>query len=59
MRLEDKEALEAANKLQNYCRGRQCNDCIFRLSFGCGCELDCDPDSYDLDSIIPDGIDER
>lgn len=51
MRLEDKEALEAAKKLQQYCEGRRCSHCIFRLDFECGCELECVPEIYDIDAI--------
>lgn len=51
MRLEDEEALEAAKKLKQYCEVRRCKHCIFRIDFGVGCELDCDPVSYDLDAI--------
>lgn len=49
MMLEDREALEAAKKLQQYCNGRLCNHCIFHIDYGC--ELDCDPESYELDNI--------
>lgn len=52
MRLEEKEALEAAEKLRDFCTGRCCLGCIFSHGYAdCILAEDDEPCEWDLNEI--------
>lgn len=51
MRLEDKEILEAAEKIRDYCEYRSCINCIFYVDV-LGCRLNVeDPANWAIDGM--------
>ena len=51
MRLEEKEALEAAEKLKDFCTGRNCLSCIFNVGYANCMLYDDEPCEWDTDGI--------
>ena len=48
MRIEDKEALDAAEKLKDYCTGRNCLGCMFSTGYADCILYDDEPCDWEL-----------
>ena len=51
MHLEEKEALEAAEKLKDFCAGRNCLGCIFNVGYADCMLYDDEPCEWDLNDV--------
>ena len=51
MRLDEKDAIEAAEKLKDFCTGRNCLGCIFNIVYADCMLCDDEPCEWDLNAI--------
>lgn len=51
MRLDEKDAIEAAEKLKDFCTGRNCLGCIFNTGYADCMLYDDEPCDWDLTEI--------
>lgn len=51
MRLDEKDVIEAAEKLKDFCTGRNCLGCIFNIGYADCMLYDDEPCEWDLNAI--------